>query len=69
MAAHTLTPDAFDRRLKPGHGLIAACSKIAATFREQADATRTRARLAQLTDRQLDDIGLCRADLQRIGRF
>ncbi|MCU0816129.1 MAG: DUF1127 domain-containing protein [Cypionkella sp.] len=32
------------------------------------DARVTRKTLSRLTDRELDDIGLCRADIEMIGR-
>nr|WP_242469043.1 DUF1127 domain-containing protein [Rhodovulum adriaticum] len=32
------------------------------------DARATRTALNRLSDRELDDIGLCRADIARIGR-
>lgn len=33
------------------------------------DARVTRAALARLSDRELDDIGLCRGDIDRIGEI
>ena len=41
--------------------------KIAA-FAAWNDARVTRSALTKLTDRELDDIGLCRGDIEAIGR-
>ncbi|NDV52268.1 DUF1127 domain-containing protein [Salipiger sp. PrR003] len=66
MAAHAISNDAFDRRLKPGHGVCAAATRIVAWVKASSDAKRTRTQLEQLTDRQLDDIGICRGDIRLI---
>ena len=42
-------------------------STIAATVSEWNDARVTRAALEKLSDRELDDIGLCRGDIDMIG--
>lgn len=67
MAAHAISNDAFDRRLKPGNGLLTAVTRMVNRVRASSDARRTRAKLEQLTDRQLEDIGICRGDIQLIG--
>ncbi len=45
---------------------ISALSGAFAAVSAWNDARATRNALARLTDRELDDIGLCRADLERI---
>lgn len=40
--------------------------RISATLAGWNDARVTRNALAKLSDRELDDIGLCRADLERL---
>lgn len=42
---------------------------IAAAVATWNDARITRAALARLSDRELDDIGLCRGDIDRIGEI
>lgn len=41
---------------------------VAASFAEWNDARVTRNSLARLTDRELDDIGLCRGDIDDVSR-
>lgn len=48
-------------RIINGFGLFAAA------FAAWNDARVTRNTLAKLSDRELDDIGLCRADIERMG--
>ena len=43
-------------------------SKMFAAVAEWTDARVTRAALEKLSDRELDDIGLCRGDVEAIGR-
>ncbi|MFN3280792.1 MAG: DUF1127 domain-containing protein [Tabrizicola sp.] len=47
---------------------INALSNIALAIRLWNDARVTRKALNKLSDRELDDIGLCRGDIERIGR-
>jgi uncharacterized protein YjiS (DUF1127 family) len=47
---------------------INALSNVAVTLRAWNDARVTRKALNKLSDRELDDIGLCRGDLEFIGR-
>jgi uncharacterized protein YjiS (DUF1127 family) len=47
---------------------INALSNIVATFAAWNDARVTRKALSKLSDRELDDIGLCRGDIEFIGR-
>jgi uncharacterized protein YjiS (DUF1127 family) len=47
---------------------ITAVSAILAGFSAWNDARMTRRALDKLSDRELDDIGLCRGDLDRLGR-
>lgn len=42
---------------------------IAAAVAAWNDARVTRAALTRLSDRELDDIGLCRGDIDRIGEI
>ena len=41
---------------------------VAARFLAWNDARMTRKALGRLTDRELDDIGLCRGDVELMGR-
>lgn len=45
-----------------------ALSNAVLAFRAWNDARVTRKSLSKLSDRELDDIGLCRGDLEFIGR-
>jgi uncharacterized protein YjiS (DUF1127 family) len=47
---------------------INALSNVALTFAAWNDARVTRKALNKLSDRELDDIGLCRGDVDFIGR-
>lgn len=47
---------------------INALSNVARAFSVWNDARITRNALAKLSDRELDDIGLCRGDVEAIGR-
>ncbi|MFN6924583.1 DUF1127 domain-containing protein [Tabrizicola caldifontis] len=47
---------------------INALSNVAAALRAWNDARVTRKALNRLSDRELDDIGLCRGDIEFIGR-
>ena len=43
-------------------------ARLSAAFNAWNDARRTRNALNRLSDHELDDIGLCRADIDRIAR-
>ena len=43
-------------------------SETGSKFAAWNDARVTRSALTKLTDRELDDIGLCRGDIEAIGR-
>ena len=43
-------------------------NRIAATFQHWADVRETRNELNRLTDRELNDIGLARGDIERVAR-
>jgi uncharacterized protein YjiS (DUF1127 family) len=47
---------------------IQGVGSIFATLAAWNDARVTRQTLSRLTDRELDDIGLCRGDIEMIGR-
>lgn len=47
---------------------INALSNAAVAFQAWNDARVTRKALNKLSDRELDDIGLCRGDIELIGR-
>lgn len=47
---------------------ISGLSGILATLAAWNDARVTRKALSKLSDRELDDIGLCRGDIEQIGR-
>lgn len=55
---------------KPAHpGLIGpGLARIAAAITAWRDARATRAALSQLSDRELDDIGLTRSEIDRVSR-
>lgn len=48
-----------------GAGIVARITSLVGDWRE---ARVTRRELNRLSDRELDDIGLCRADIERIAR-
>lgn len=47
---------------------VSAFSNVFNAFKRWNDARITRNALAQLSDRELDDIGLCRGDIDMMGR-
>lgn len=49
-----------------GAGLAAALQRGLAAVQAWNDARITRRALSRLTERELDDIGLCRGDIDRI---
>lgn len=49
-----------------GAGLVAALQRGLAAVQAWNDARITRRALSRLTERELDDIGLCRGDIDRI---
>lgn len=48
--------------------LVQVADRTAAILRDWNDARITRKALGKLSDRELDDIGLCRGDIEMIGR-
>lgn len=58
---------ALDTLRAPAHssGLF---DRVAATFRYWADVRETRKQLSALSDRELNDIGLVRGDIERVAR-
>lgn len=52
-------------RLAPVSG-VGMFARLSAAFRSWNDARVTRKALGMLSDRELDDIGLCRGDIERI---
>ncbi|SFD73611.1 DUF1127 domain-containing protein [Roseivivax sediminis] len=61
---HTARPASLDVAGQIGSLFVSAVNS-AVSFR---DARRTQKALSKLTDRELDDIGLTRADISRIAR-
>ncbi|MFC3570498.1 DUF1127 domain-containing protein [Paracoccus sp. TOH] len=55
-------------RIHGGAGSFGIGSKIWATLSAWNDARVTKNALSRLSDRELDDIGLCRGDIERIAR-
>jgi uncharacterized protein YjiS (DUF1127 family) len=55
-------------RLSMGGGLMARLFTALHTVRAWNDARKTRQALLRLTEHELDDIGLCRGDIDRISR-
>ncbi|QRZ13510.1 DUF1127 domain-containing protein [Paracoccus methylovorus] len=53
-------------RIHSGAGSFGIGSKIWAGLSAWNDARVTRNALSRLSDRELDDIGLCRGDIERI---
>lgn len=47
---------------------VNALSNVVAVFAAWNDARATRNALSKLSDRELDDIGLCRGDIEVFGR-
>ena len=54
------------RPIASGHGLSAMLTNLVARFNDWNDARITRNELGRLTDRQLDDLGLTRDDVDAI---
>lgn len=48
------------------HRIVTAVANVAATFHRWNQTRLTVAELRRLTDRQLDDIGLTRADIEKM---
>jgi uncharacterized protein YjiS (DUF1127 family) len=48
--------------------LVQGFGAVFASLAAWNDARMTRKALSRLTDRELDDIGLCRGDIESIGR-
>ena len=57
-------PHSVVRQQRAGRGLSGAVSRIPATLREWRRRVHDRARLAELDERMLKDIGLTRADAE-----
>ncbi|MBM1221527.1 DUF1127 domain-containing protein [Ponticoccus sp. SC2-23] len=55
-------------RLSTGGGLMTRLLSIVHTVRAWNDARQTRRALLRLSEHELDDIGLCRGDIDRISR-
>ncbi|MFT4014169.1 MAG: DUF1127 domain-containing protein [Paracoccus sp. (in: a-proteobacteria)] len=53
-------------RVVGGNGSFGFGSKLMAALAAWNDARVTKNALSRLTDRELDDIGLCRGDIQHI---
>lgn len=53
-------------RTNAGFNLLNPISSIAASLAAWNDARVTRGALSKLSDRELDDIGLCRGDIEFI---
>lgn len=47
---------------------VTGLSRVFATLAAWNDARVTRKALSKLSDRELDDIGLCRGDIEMMGR-
>lgn len=50
-------------------GLRHAIARMIDAVRTWNDVRATRAALSQLTDRELEDIGLCRGDIKHVSRI
>lgn len=51
-----------------GGSFTATLARAAAAFQNWNDIRMTRKSLARLSERELEDIGLCRGDIDRIAR-
>lgn len=49
-------------------GVGSIVAQLTALFASWREARTTRNELSRLTDRELDDIGLCRGDIERVAR-
>lgn len=63
--AVTYTSRNFANGASLGGRFFSTVANVFATFASLNDARVTRATLGKLTDRELDDIGLCRDDINR----
>lgn len=64
----TRTLNAYDAPAGHGGLLGGLVARVAAWIDGQRRYRRTVGELSQLTDRELDDIGLCRADIDLVAR-
>ena len=55
-------------RLSTGGGFMTRLFSLVHTVRAWNDARKTRQALLRLSEHELDDIGLCRGDIDRISR-
>lgn len=56
----------YTRSAHVSNGGFSALNKLFATFAAWNDARQTRKSLNSLTDRELEDIGLCRGDIEGV---
>lgn len=54
--------------IRPAAARPGLFSRLAAPLNRWAEAQETRNQLNRLTDRELNDIGLCRGDIERVAR-
>ena len=59
---------ALDARVSYAPARTGFAPKLASFFSDWLSARATRTALDRLSDRELDDIGLCRGDIDRIAR-
>lgn len=59
---------AIDTRIAAGQTHIGFGARILGALSNWQATRQTRNELNRLTDRELDDIGLCRGDIERIAR-
>ncbi|MDM7459473.1 MAG: DUF1127 domain-containing protein [Paracoccus sp. (in: a-proteobacteria)] len=52
----------------PAVGGLGIFARLTSFFSRWRDMRMTRRELSRLSDRELDDIGLCRGDIERIAR-
>lgn len=64
--AHTIATTAVPFGALTVHRIVTAASNAAVAFHRWNEARRTIAELRRLSPRQLDDIGLTRADIERM---
>ena len=59
---------ALDTRVSRAPAAAGVASKFVAAVHDWMSVRATRKALNRLSDRELDDIGLCRADIDRVAR-
>lgn len=59
---------AIDARMATGSNTTVFGGRLLSTLTDWRNTRSTRKSLSRLSDRELDDIGLCRGDIERVAR-